>query len=80
MIREDIYPVGILEAIKHHRIKAELRFLRDRLRERNWRAIRNAFNGYLAEHDGCPHNAGKGWTRRAASRRVNRLCFRIHES
>lgn len=44
------------------------------LKGRRWRALRNTFNGYLAEHDNHPHNCGRGWTKRAAIRRVNRLC------
>lgn len=42
--------------------------------DRNWRAIRNSFNGYLAEHQHGGHNAGSGWTKRAARRRVERIC------
>jgi hypothetical protein len=69
-----IYPVGWLEAYKHKRLRSEWRYFVGRVKARQWRSVRNTFNGYLAEHDGHPHNAGRGWTKRAAERRVNRLC------
>lgn len=47
--------------------------LKREMRGRNWRGLRSYFNGYLAEHDGCRHNAGRGWTRRTAGRSVARL-------
>ena len=75
-----VYPVGMLRDVQHHGIKRGLRrswrYLLYQAKRRNWRAVRNSFNGYLAEHDNHPHNCGKGWTRRAAERRVERLCER----
>lgn len=55
-------------------VRNERRYLLSQVAERNWRAVRNTFNGYLAEHRGCAHNCGKGWTKRAALRRADRLC------
>lgn len=72
-----IYPVGVLDAVKHpRRIRGELRSLGRQLKARNWRAIRQSFNGYLAEvnypgelrHTRC----GRGWTRRAAASSLGR--------
>jgi hypothetical protein len=74
----DVYPVGLLAAVKHHGLRngtrRSMRHVRRWARQRNWRAIRNTFNGYLAEHRHGGHNAGRGWTRRAALRRVERIC------
>jgi hypothetical protein len=61
-------------AIVRRELRKEWRYLRHQIRARNWRAVRNNFNGYLAEHDNHPHNCGKGWTKRAAIRRADRLC------
>lgn len=74
----DVYPVGWLEAWKHHRLKREWRYVVYWARRRNWRAIRNTFNGYLAEYEHGGHNAGKGWTKRAALRRAEAICKRAH--
>ena len=83
----DVYPVGLFRDVwqawifrEPHRIRYGLRYLRTQAAARNWRACRNYFNGYLAEHDGCPHNAGKGWTKRAARRRVERMCAETIEA
>lgn len=56
------------------RLRAGVRYLQRQARARNWRAVRNYFNGYLAEHRHGGHNAGRGWTKRAALRRVERIC------
>jgi len=45
----------------------------DRARAGKWRALRNYFNGYLAEHADGGSNAGRGWTRRAAVRRLAKI-------
>jgi hypothetical protein len=76
MIETDIYPVGLLSDIKRRRVRYGVRsyLIGHCLRGRRWRAARNYFNGYLAEHQGCHHNAGKGWTKRAADRRAVHLC------
>lgn len=46
--------------------RAEVRKLAIWVRRRNWRAIRNTFNGWLAEHAYAGTRAGHGWTRRRA--------------
>lgn len=65
----DVYPVGVLAGIKQRRFRQTLRYVARQVRARNWRAVRNSFNGYLAEvsysdirHTRC----GRGWTKRAA--------------
>lgn len=73
----DVYPVGWLDAWKRRRLKSEWRYMVQQARNRNWRAVRNTFNGYLAEHENHPHNCGRGWTKRAATRRAARLCARV---
>jgi hypothetical protein len=45
----------------------------ERIREGNWRALRNYFNGWLAEHPDGQSSAGRGWTQRAALRRLRRI-------
>ncbi|MGB0971695.1 MAG: hypothetical protein ACPGVG_12140 [Mycobacterium sp.] len=68
----DVYPVGVLEAWQHRRIPGRLRregrHLTYQLRRRNWRAIHNSFNGYLAEPDSWVFatRCGTGWTKRRA--------------
>lgn len=70
-----IYPVGALHDFKNGRLLRGIKgYLWHQVRAGNWRAVRNYFNGYLAEHDGHPHNCGRGWTRATAERRVERLC------
>lgn len=75
----DVYPVGVLEAWKQRRMPNYARYLKFQLRKRNWRAIRNAFNGYLAEPRDWPEGltrCGSGWTKRRAlddlERRIKR--------
>ena len=89
-----VYPVGVLSTLQRIRaalrlgrywnaksaLRAQVSYLSFQTRARNWRAVRNSFNGYLAEHDGHPHNAGTGWTRKAALRRVNRICVKSWQS
>lgn len=41
-------------------------------RRRNWRAVKNQFNGYLAEHRTRGTRCGHGWTRRRALRDLYR--------
>lgn len=71
----DVYPVGLLSDWRRGRTLTGVRhFLWDyAIKGRRWRAVRNYFNGYLAEHKGCGHNAGRGWTKTAARRRVERI-------
>ena len=73
-----VHRVGVLAALhfdlrafwlfrkRPTRIPYELRYLRYRIRERNWRAVRNHFDGWRAEHAYAGTRAGHGWTRRRA--------------
>lgn len=75
-----IYPVGVLEALKSRtrrieRLKREFKYIRHQAARHNWRAIRNTFNGYLAEWDYPPsdmnhHLCGRGWTKKRALKRL----------
>ena len=68
--RIDVYPVGLFSDFKRRRLRyALVNYLVFQIKRRNWRAVRNYFNGYLAEvsysdmrHTRC----GRGWTKRAA--------------
>jgi hypothetical protein len=72
----EAYPLGILSDIKRRRVRYGIRnYLIPQVRGRNWRAVRNYFNGYLAEWHyppaGMRHSrCGRGWTKRAAIRRL----------
>lgn len=73
----ETYPVGLLSDIKRKRVRHGLGYLRQLIRLREWDSVRNYFNGYLAEWhyapEGVAHTrAGRGWTRRAARRRLAR--------
>jgi hypothetical protein len=85
--RISVYPVGVLScllqavrALRHGRpdlarqqVRIEARYLRGQTQRKNWRAVRQSFNGYLAEIDYPPTGlnftrCGTGWTRRRAVR------------
>ena len=71
------YPVGLLADIKHRKVRHGLRYVVRQAKAGNWRAARNHFNGYLAEWHYPPdglvqRRCGRGWTRRAARRRLGR--------
>lgn len=72
------YPVGLLSDIKRKRVRNGIRYyLMEQIKRRNWRAVRNYFNGYLAEWHYPPEefihgSAGRGWTRKAALRSLGR--------
>lgn len=78
----ETYPVGLLSDIKRRRVLRGVKgYLWRRIKDRNWRAVRNYFNGYLAEWhyppEGMKHyKCGRGWTRRAAVRRLGRHIMR----
>lgn len=89
VIEIDIYPVGVLRdvqyavaALRHghrgearRRLRMMLRYLAGQARKGKWRAVRQAFNGYLAEPDPIPEGlarCGRGWTKRAALRSLHR--------
>lgn len=78
MIEVDIYPVGWLRAWKIHKMKYEWWYFKDRVKKQDWRAVRNTFNGYLAEHVGCRHGAGRGWTQNRAARRAAKICVKAN--
>lgn len=50
----------------------EVRYLAQKVRYRQWRELKNAFNGYLAEHRTRGYRCGHGWTRRRALRDLYR--------
>lgn len=86
----DTYPVGLLLHLRQlvgcHRVpggrwrlhlqhaRQIRRTVRSHVAARNWRALRQYANGYLCEHTGHHHNAGRGWTKRAAQRRAQTIC------
>ncbi|MFM9589842.1 hypothetical protein ACKI1J_15035 [Streptomyces scabiei] len=82
-----IYPVGLLhdwQLFVHavDRTHARRRFIGslhrewDRIKARNWRAAKNYFNGYLAEHATLGTRCGTGWTRGRAYRDLARHLHR----
>jgi hypothetical protein len=85
----DVYPVGLLATLRtvrgiwKYKGKREalrilwfrLGYLRNQARAGNWRAVRNYFNGYLAEplHSNSTWTrCGHGWTERRALRDLDR--------
>lgn len=75
------YPVGLLGDIQRRKFRYGFNYLVERVRERNWRSVRNYFNGYLAEWHYPPreltmHRCGSGWTRRAALRSLGKNIVR----
>lgn len=67
-----VYPVGWMAVWRSrvsHNWRGEWRRMVDYIKRRHWEAVRNMFNGYLAEvqyssmhHTRCGH----GWTKRRA--------------
>lgn len=56
-------------------VRHAVRYLALRLRERNWRSVKSALNGYLAEPTPFPEEirrCGSGWTRKRALRSLRR--------
>ncbi|MFW5415054.1 hypothetical protein J0910_00470 [Nocardiopsis sp. CNT-189] len=93
----DVYLVGVLAAVHkavrgvrggrwdvaRHHLASEGRYLARCVRERRWRALRQSFNGYLAEPDPWPEGltlCGRGWTRRTALRSLRRLRRRMRKA
>lgn len=71
------YPVGLLHDIKNHKVKYGAKMTMKWAWEGNWRAVRNYFNGYLAEWHYPPrelttNRCGRGWSRRVALRRLGK--------
>lgn len=75
-----IYPVGWLERLQRagrclrrgwfrlawREIRHELGYTARQARAGNWRAVKNTFDGYLAEHHNLGRRCGTGWTKRRA--------------
>lgn len=60
-----IYPVGMLSDLQRRRFRVATRRLLEMIRDGRWRALKNAFNGYLAEPSQWPsglRRCGSGWT------------------
>lgn len=82
----EVYAVGVLADLKRDwrmvmklrkrpvHMRRCLRYIARQVRARNWRAVKNSFNGYLAE----PYDmsgvtrCGTGWTKRRAMRSLRR--------
>lgn len=83
--RIEVYPVGVLRtlqtvlaAIRYRQFRQakawarqEARHVVGQARRGNWRAVRNSFNGYLAEDEDSPY-CGHGWTHARALRSLER--------
>jgi hypothetical protein len=81
-----VYPVGLLRDLRQfahglhrprsvRRLRYALRYPFHQARAGEWRAVKNYFNGYLAEPDPWPPGAtrcGTGWTKRRAARDFER--------
>lgn len=64
-----VYPVGLFSDLKRKRLRSGLRYLKHQVGKRNWNALGNYFNGYLAEvqYSSMLHyRCGHGWTKRRA--------------
>jgi hypothetical protein len=92
MDRIDVYPVGLLAALQEawrilirlrrpakalQRVRWQVRYLVTQVRRGNWRAVKNTFNGYLAEPRTFPpgdyvRRCGTGWTKARALRSLER--------
>lgn len=71
----EAYPVGLLANWKQRRLKRSYTYLKYQIKEKNWRAVRNHFNGYLAEWHYPPeemkhYKCGRGWTKKKAIKRL----------
>lgn len=76
-ITVQIYPVGLLRDLKDNQMLYGLRYLRRQVCNKNFRAVRLYFNGYLAELENAPADwgaitLGHGWTQRRALRSLTR--------
>jgi hypothetical protein len=81
----EVYPVGLLSDIKRGKVRYGVKhYLIPQIQRRNWRAVRNYFNGYLAEWHFPPNESrhtrcGRGWTKRAALRRYGVIIAKANE-
>ncbi|MBE4796157.1 hypothetical protein [Streptomyces caniscabiei] len=82
-----IYSVGLLHDLTlfihnpdrptaRRTLRASLHREWDRIKARKWRAAKNYFNGYLAEHATLGTRCGTGWTRGRAYRDLARHLHR----
>lgn len=87
-----VYAVGVLSALHtagrmrrrgmanwRYPLQTQCRYLWRLARRREWRSIRQSFNGYLAEPCPWPEHmtrCGRGWTKRAALRSLKRRGYR----
>ncbi len=60
-------------------LRQEWRYNVRQVKAGNWRAVRNSFNGYLAEHHTRGTRCGHGWTRRRALRDLYRHLAEVTE-
>jgi hypothetical protein len=89
----DIYPVGVLDTIQtsikylragriepaRAKIRSQIKYLKTMLRRKNISAVKNSFNGYLAEPKNWPEGltrCGTGWTKKRALKSLNRRMSR----
>lgn len=86
--RIDVYSVGFLSdlaqyvhspdrRVARHRFRNGLRAPLRHARTGDWSALRNYFNGYLAEHPTLGTRAGHGWTRGRAVRDLARHLIKV---
>jgi hypothetical protein len=87
----DVYAVGVLSALQRAyrscragrwsagraELRSSVRYLGYQARRGEWRAVRQSFNGYLAEPAEFPpgdyrRRCGSGWTKRRALRSLDR--------
>ena len=84
----DVYPVGWLAAWQRrhiprphghrHPLHRELRYVLRHASRGRWRAVRNTFNGYLAEaRTDKTRRAGHGWTKQRALRDLARHAYEM---
>lgn len=83
-MRIEVYPVGVLADLRHAWVdkwhaRTYLRYARQsvvrHIRNRQWRKLKNDFNGFLAEPTPWPDGVtrcGSGWTRKRALRSLRR--------
>lgn len=92
MTTVEVYPVGWLSVLRRayrcfregwwvegwRVLRYEMLMTRRWILARNWRAIKNEFNGYLAEPTPFPEHmqrCGSGWTKKRALRSLRRYGY-----
>ncbi len=73
----ETYAVGLFLDLRRRSLRGGLRYVARQVKRREWRAVRNYFNGYLAEWHYAPEGVivwrcGRGWTRKAALRSLGK--------